>query len=111
MLTDEEKRFMVYWEANRLRRKRGFRQLAVGLPLAVVLAATIFINFFSGLLWYKKADVELRSQSQESQGTLILVVIIAMLAIVVFITVFSVRHKWEIHEQRYQELLAKRDLP
>jgi NADH:ubiquinone oxidoreductase subunit 6 (subunit J) len=98
---------MKYWEANRLRRKRGFRQLAVGLPLAVVLAVAIFVNFFSGLLWYEKADTELRSQPYQSQGTLILVVIIALLLIVVFVTIFSMRHKWEIHEQRYQELLSR----
>ncbi|MBC7947063.1 MAG: hypothetical protein H7Y42_04225 [Chitinophagaceae bacterium] len=108
MLTEEEIRFMEYWEANRLRRKRGFRQLAIGLPLAVVLASAIFINFFSGLIWYKKADIELHSQTPANQATLILVVIIAALLIVVFTTVFSIRHKWEMYEQRYQELLARK---
>jgi hypothetical protein len=28
---------------------------------------------------------------------------------VVFITVFSIRHKWDQHEQRYLELLAKKE--
>jgi uncharacterized membrane protein len=107
MLTDEEARFIKYWEANRLRRKRGFRQWAVGLPLAVVVVMAIFINFFSG--WYKRADMELRSQAQTSQGGLIPVVIAAALLIVVFITIFSIRHKWDMHEQRYQELLAKKE--
>lgn len=107
MLTEEETRFVEYWEANRLRRKRGFRQLAVGLPLAVVLVTAIFINFFSG--WYKRADMELRAQSQTSQGALIPVVIIAALLIVVFTTVFSIRHKWDMYEQRYRELLAKKE--
>ena len=104
MLTEEEKRFIEYWEANRLRRKRGFRQLAVGLPLAVLLVIAIFVNFLSG--WYKRADMELRSHS-----SLILVVVIAALLIVVFTTVFSIRHKWDMDEQRYRELLAKKEQP
>jgi hypothetical protein len=106
MLTDEEIRFMEYWEANRLRRKRGFRQLAVGLPLAVMIMAALFINFFSG--WYKRADMMIRSQSQSSQSSLILVIVIAALLIVVFTTVFSIHHKWDQHEQRYRELLEKK---
>jgi type II secretory pathway component PulL len=109
MLTGEEAKFVQYWEANRLRRKKVFRQLAVGLPLGVVLVSAILVNFLSG--WYKKADMELRSQSQSSQASLILVVIIAALLIVVFIVVFSVRHKWDMYEQHYRELLAKKDTP
>jgi membrane protein implicated in regulation of membrane protease activity len=106
MLTDEETRFMEYWEANRLRKRRGFRQLAVGLPLAVTIMAALFINFFSG--WYKRADMMIRSQSQSSQASLVLVIVIAALLIVVFTTVFSIRHKWDQHEQRYRELLEKK---
>jgi membrane protein YdbS with pleckstrin-like domain len=102
MLTEEETRFMEYWEANRLRRKRGFRQLVVGLPLASLLVIAILVNFFSG--WYKRADMEMRSNS-----SLILVVVIAAVGIVVFTTVFSIRHKWEMQEQRYRELLAKKE--
>ena len=101
MLSEEEKNFIVYWEYNRTRKKKILRQLAVGLPLSVVLVIAIFINFFSG--WYKRADMEIRSSA-----SLILVVVIAALLIVVFTTVFSVRHKWDINEQRYQELLVKR---
>jgi len=104
MLTEEEKGFVQYWEANRLRRKRGFRQLAVGMPLAVLLVIAIFVNFFSG--WYKRADMQIRSHS-----SLVLVVVIAALLIVVFTTVFSVRHKWDRYEQHYRELLAKKDMP
>lgn len=101
MLNEEEKRFITYWEFNRLRRKKVLRQLAVGLPLAVLLVIAIFVNFFSG--WYKRANMEIRSS-----GSLVLVLIVAAVLIVVFTTVFSVRHKWDINEQRYRELLAKR---
>src|SRR5687767_16371 len=54
MLTEDEKKFIAYWEVNRLRRRKSFKQLTVGLPLAAVIVIAIFINFFSG--WYKRAD-------------------------------------------------------
>jgi len=101
MLTPDEEKFIEYWEANRLSRKKVLKQLYVGLPFAALLVIAIVVNFLSG--WYKRADMEIRSNS-----SLVLVVVIAAIAIVVFTTVFSVRHKWEMNEQLYRELLAKK---
>ncbi len=103
MLTDNDQNFLKYWEDNRLRKKKVIKQLAVGLPLAVVLVIAIFANFFAG--WYQRADME---RSKESP-TLILVLLIAALLIVVFVVVFSARHRWDMNEQHYKELLARRD--
>ena len=102
MLTPDEEKFIEYWEANRLSRKKVLKQLYVGLPFAALLVIAILVNFLSG--WYKRADMEIRSNS-----SLILVVVIAGIAIVVFTTVFSVRHKWEMNEQFYRELMAKKE--
>jgi protein-S-isoprenylcysteine O-methyltransferase Ste14 len=109
MLTEEENGFIEFWEANRLRRKRLSKQLAIGLPAASLLVISIFISFFSG--WHKQADIEMRSQeqSQTDYATIILVLIIAGLLIVVFMATFSARHKWDMNEQRYRELLSKKD--
>ncbi len=104
MLTEDENKFIAYWEIHRLRKKKLLKQLAVGLPLAVAMVVAIFANFFSG--WYKRADMELRTNS-----SLIIVVLIAALLIVVFTTVFSAKHHWDQNEQRYREFLAKRDQP
>ncbi|MCW3116487.1 MAG: hypothetical protein JWM28_569, partial [Chitinophagaceae bacterium] len=41
--------------------------------------------------------------------SLILVLLIALVLIVVFISIFTVRHRWDINEQRYRELLAKQE--
>jgi len=101
MLTPDEEKFIEYWEANRLSRKKVLKQLYVGLPFAALLVIAIVVNFLSG--WYKRADMVIRSNS-----SLVLVVVIAGIAIVVFTTVFSVRHKWEMNEQLYRELLAKK---
>lgn len=111
MLTAEEIEFIDYWEANRLRRKRFFKQLAIGLPLAVLLVSAIFISFLSG--WHKQAatDLRSRSQSQPETASVILVLVVAALLIVVFTAVFSARHKWDRYEQHYRELLAKKEQP
>ena len=39
----------------------------------------------------------------------IIVVLIAGLAIVVFITLFSAHHKWDQNELHYQELMAREE--
>jgi membrane protein YdbS with pleckstrin-like domain len=102
MWTEQERKFVEYWETNRLKKKKIFRQLSVGLPLSVTLVFAIAVNFFSG--WYKRADMEIRSQS-----SLVLLVVIAGVLIVVFMTVFSAKHKWDMNEQRYRELMSKKE--
>jgi uncharacterized BrkB/YihY/UPF0761 family membrane protein len=102
MLTEEEKKFVEYWEQNRKNRKLYFRKLSIGLPLGVILVLAIFVNFFSG--WDKRADMIMYEQP-----SLIYVLLGAALLIVVFVVIFSARYKWDSNEQRYQELLAKKD--
>jgi sterol desaturase/sphingolipid hydroxylase (fatty acid hydroxylase superfamily) len=102
MLTEEEKGFILYWEQNRIRKKRLLWQLAAGLPLGVFLAGAIFINYFSG--WHKRADMKLWADS--SGG---LVIIIALLLTIVFVVVFSSHYRWDMNEQRYRELLTKKN--
>ena len=100
MLSQQERDFLRYWEENRLNKKRFLRQFSIGLPFGVLIAVAIFLNLLSG--WYKKADMEIRSNSSQ-----IPVIIIALVSIVVFITIFSSYHKWEQNEQRYKELKRK----
>ncbi len=102
MLTKQEQEFLRYWEENRLRKKKFLRQFSIALPLGVVMVMALFINLISG--WYKKADAILRSNS-----SVIVVIIIAILGIMFFITFFSGNHKWEQNEQRFQELKIKED--
>ncbi|MBX2924036.1 MAG: hypothetical protein KF746_17690 [Chitinophagaceae bacterium] len=99
MLTDEEKSFMIYWEQNRLKEKRTFRQLLIGLPLGLIFTLPILINFISG--WYKRADMVGRAQFNPA------VLISAAIIIAVFFAIFNKRHRWEMNEQRYLELKSK----
>lgn len=103
MITKEEEEFIKYWEQNRNKQKRFFKQLAIGLPFGVLFAIAMFLNFASG--WDKR--VQEVTKTYPSFKSLILVLLIALVGIVVFISVFSVKVKWEKHEQRYRELLGR----
>ncbi|HMU46092.1 MAG TPA: hypothetical protein PKC72_06980 [Chitinophagaceae bacterium] len=104
MLTEEENSFVEYWEQNRQRKKNLIWQLAAGLPLAAFISGGIFISYFSD--WYTRAVMQI---NWSASG--VLVVIIALISIVVFVVVFSARHRWEMNEQRYKELIHKKKLP
>ncbi len=102
MLTEEEENFISYWRVNREKQKRTFRQFLLGIPLALLFVIPISLNFFSG--WYKRAKM-MSNGSDFNPGILFL----ALLLILVFIAVFSRKFKWEQFEQRYIELLAKKE--
>ena len=100
MLTEREKEFVRYWEANRLREKKSYKQLLLGIPIGLVFALTILLSVFSGKLWYKRADMVANSTNP-------LVLIVAVLFIAAFMGLFYKRHQWEMREQQYLELKAK----
>ena len=102
MLTERDKQFIEYWSQNRDKEKKVFRQLLVGLPIGLLFVIPIVINFSSG--WYKRANMWARGHADDSSGT---VLIVGALVILVFIAIFSKRHRWEMNEQAYNELLAK----
>jgi membrane protein YdbS with pleckstrin-like domain len=101
MLTKHEKDFVEFWEKNRGERKKIRKQLFAGLPFGVLLIALILASSLSG--WYRRAEMVLNVNA-----SLVLVILIASVLIVAFIVIFSVRHRWEIDEQRYQELISRK---
>ena len=105
MISKEEQEFIKYWEQNRDKQKRFLKQIAIGLPFGVLFAIAMFLNFTSG--WDKR--VQEITKTYPSFKSLILVLLIALVGIVVFISVFSVKVKWEKHEQRYRELLSRHE--
>jgi hypothetical protein len=100
MLTKEEKDFMEYWEQNRDKQKKIVKQFLLGIPVGLLFAIPIVINFLSG--WYKRADMIINT-GEFNPGLLI----IALLIIIGFVAIFSRKHRWDQNEQHYQELRAK----
>jgi len=101
MLTESERRFLQYWEANRLREKKVNKQLLLGLPIGLLFAIPVLIMLFSGKFWYQRANMEANSQSSP------VILMIDVICIAVFVAVFYKRHQWEMKEQQYLELKAK----
>ncbi|MGB8194237.1 MAG: hypothetical protein WCF67_20060 [Chitinophagaceae bacterium] len=100
-ISESEERYIEYWEKNRLKEKRLANQLLIGLPLGILFGAPVMLNLFSG--WYKRAGM----QANTSLNPIVLLV--AVLLIIVFVAVFSMKHKWVMKEQQYKEFVAKRD--
>ncbi len=100
VLTPKEEEFIAYWKANRQRQKKWLYQLLVGLPVGLILSVLIIVNFSSG--WYKRADMIANS----SFNPIVLYVAAALIAI--FFAVFSKKFQWDQQEQRYRELLCKK---
>ncbi|MES2776293.1 MAG: hypothetical protein V4722_19110 [Bacteroidota bacterium] len=100
MLTEKEEAFLKYWEANRNRQKKLVYQLLVGLPVGLLLGALIVTNFYSG--WYKRAEMVTNSKFNP------VVLIVAVLGIAVFMAVFSKKFQWDQQQQKYLELMSKK---
>ncbi len=101
MLNDREEKFLNYWEKNRVREKKIWRQLALGLPIGALFGIALFLNFISG--WYKRADMVAHSSFNPW------VLVVAIVIIAVFIAIFSKKLQWDRKEQAYRELLIKKN--
>ena len=103
MLTEREKQFIEYWEANRDKEKKIVKQLLIGLPVGLLFAIPIFLSVFSGRLWYKRAEMEANTMLSP------VIMIIAVIAIAVFVGIFYKRHQWDMKDQQYRELKVKEE--
>lgn len=101
MLTDNEKRFVKYWEENRLKEKSWKYQLLTGLPWGLLFSTPILALLMTAKLWYPKADMEANSRMSP------VILIIAVLLIATFVAFFYKSHRWEIKDQLYRALKAR----
>jgi hypothetical protein len=100
MLTSQEEQFLQSWEKER-GKKRSVFNYTFGLRVGVFIIVLVVISILTG--WHKRAAMVLRSNS-----SFILVIVIALISIVAFMSLFSSRYQWEKKEQQYKELLAKK---
>ena len=103
MLTEKEKKFIEYWEKNREAESAIASKLVKGFPMAILFSLPIilFVLVVKIFLpeWYYKI-------SQTSPG-MFFTVILAVLVIAVFYSVFRMHFKWEHNEEVYQKLKQK----
>jgi len=100
-ISDEERKFLVYWEAQRNKERKLTNQLMFGLPIGILFSVPLLVNFFLGKFWYKRADAVGISQFSPT------VLVIAVLLITVFVALLNRRFRWEKLEQQYLEIKAK----
>lgn len=100
-ITEDEKKFLAYWEQNRSKQKKLLNQLMFGLPVGILFSVPVLVNFFVAKFWYKRADAVGVSQFSPT------VLVVAVLLISVFVALFNRRFRWEKLEQQYLEIKAK----
>ncbi|MEY2586944.1 MAG: hypothetical protein RLY11_793 [Bacteroidota bacterium] len=93
--SEDEKKFIAYWEENRLKEKKFISQLMYGLPIGIIFSVPILVNFLLGKFWYKRADAVGISQFSPT------VLIVAVILITVFIALLNRKLRWEKLEQQY----------
>lgn len=99
MLTKDEESFLVYWEKNREKEKKIVNKFLYGSPWGLlfalpILVAVIFHDWYKNMVYISP--------------TLISLIIIAVIGIAVFYTLFSMQFKWDRNNQIYEELKFKK---
>ncbi|MEO8721755.1 MAG: hypothetical protein ABI297_00665 [Ginsengibacter sp.] len=100
MLTEEEKTFINFWEKNREKEKSIWRKFLYGSPWGLIFAlpillAVIFHDWYKNMVYISPS--------------LITLIILGVIAIAVFYTLFSMQFKWDRNEQVYKELKFKQE--
>lgn len=98
MLTKEEESFIEYWEKNSEKEKNIWRRFMYGSPWGLIFAlpillAVIFHDWYKNMVYISP--------------TLITLIIICIIGIAVFFTLFSMQFKWDRNQQIYEELKFK----
>ena len=101
MLSNQEKEFMIYWEKNREREKKILRQVFIGLPIGLLISGGIILSL--DLNWYPRANMVANTSLNPY------ILLIAVIAIAIFTAVFYKKYQWDMKEQRYRELLYKKE--
>src|SRR5574337_865717 len=101
MLTKQEEKFVEYWQKNRDREKKVLRQLFIGLPAGLLIAGGVILSL--DLDWYERANMVANASLNPY------ILLLAIIGIVVLMAIFYKRYQWDMKEQRYRELLFKKE--
>jgi membrane protein YdbS with pleckstrin-like domain len=105
MLSEKEKQFLLYWEAERDKQNTVSSKILNGLPMAIIFSLPVFLAIFAVYFlfpdWYTKI-------SNTSSGTFV-TVFIAVLLCIFFFSYFRMHYKWEMNEQLYHELKKRQN--
>jgi membrane protein YdbS with pleckstrin-like domain len=100
MLTNDEETFLAWWPKNSEKQKNSFRPLLTGLSAGLILGISLIVILATG--WDERATMVANSKLSS------VVFLLAILIISVFMAFLYRKFRWEMQEQRYLELLAKK---
>lgn len=101
MVTNEEQRFLDYWKVNRTKQKSFYSLISLGMPIGILIGIGMLLNLMTG--WYERANMVANGQSTP------LVLVIAIVIIAVFCSIFFKYHQWDRNEQRYLEIIKREE--
>lgn len=97
----DDEQFFDYWTKNSLKQKSSSRAFLVGLSAGFAIGVGVIVTTFSG--WFPRATMVANSKMSS------VVLFIAILLISVFIAVMYRKFKWEMQDQRFMEIIAKKN--
>lgn len=98
MITEQDKSFLRYWEKNREKEKNIWRRFLYGSPWGLIFALPILVAVIFHD-WYKNMV--------QISPTLLTLIIIGVIGVAVFFTIFNMQFRWDRNEQAYKELKFK----
>lgn len=100
MLTKKEEAFIKYWSENRELQKKSFTAFLKGFSSGLIIGIGILLLISVG--WYQRANMVANTML----NPFILLLVILILS--VFMAFFYKNYRWEMNDQQYLELLAKK---
>lgn len=99
-MNSADEAFLSWWSENREQQRTSPRPLFIGLSCGFAIGIGIILLLSSG--WYERANMEANSKLSS------VVLMLAIMAISFFLAFFYRKFRWEMFEQRYQELLVRK---
>jgi len=100
MLSEKEESFLAYWAKNREPQKKSFRAFLKGMSVGITIGIGIIVTVSIG--WYQRANMEANSSLNPIFLLLIILIISVGMAFIYR------NYQWEMKEQQYLELIAKK---
>lgn len=101
MISAQDEQFMAYWSEHGAKERTSVRPFLIGLSCGFAVGAAVMITLMSG--WYERANMEANSKLSGP------VFMLAILVLSFFLAFFYRKFRWEMNEQRYLELCAKKN--
>jgi len=96
----DDEAFFAFWQLNSENEKSSRKAFMLGLSSGFAIGVLVLSFILSG--WYKRATMEANSKMSA------FVLFMAILGISIFIAFMYRKFKWEMNDQRFHEILAKK---